>query len=278
MTEPGLDLATLRAFQRPAHDSTQLVDRIAEHLDLHDGYLAFSGGKDSLVCLHLALQAEPNLPVVFFDSGLEYPETLDYLDQIAELLKIPDGIQRYRADPPLLDLLAQTGAWDHRALATGRRQSLREVLINRPARSAHAEHGAGEILGLRSAESAARRHHFNRVLTQANASCRGCCLGPNQAMRRHGGAFTRADGTTSYSPIWNWSTGEVWSYLARHQIPENPVYAKLRSLGAPADALRITTLLDGDHLRHGRVVWLCRGWPDLYEELRIHLPRLAEFT
>ena len=95
----GLDLNTLRALRRPRRDLLALTGRIAGHLDDHDGYLAFSGGKDSLVALHLTLQVEPNIPVVFFDSGLEYPETYSYITALADSWNL--NLEPHRADPPL---------------------------------------------------------------------------------------------------------------------------------------------------------------------------------
>ena len=37
-------------------------------------FIAFSGGKDSTVLLHIARQMYPNIKAVFVDTGLEYPE------------------------------------------------------------------------------------------------------------------------------------------------------------------------------------------------------------
>ncbi|GAI74161.1 unnamed protein product, partial [marine sediment metagenome] len=37
--------------------------------------VAFSGGKDSEVVLYLCLQVAPDVPVVFNNTGVEYPET-----------------------------------------------------------------------------------------------------------------------------------------------------------------------------------------------------------
>jgi phosphoadenosine phosphosulfate reductase len=88
----------------------------------------------------------------------------------------------------------------------------------------------------------------------------------------------RKDGTTAFGPIWNWKTEDVWAYIARHQLPVNPVYARLRAIGAPESALRLSHVLDGNHLERGRVTWLRRGWPNLYEHLRTVLPRIAEFV
>lgn len=42
-------------------------------------YVSFSGGKDSTVLLHLARKLYPNLPALFIDSGVEYPEVRSFV-------------------------------------------------------------------------------------------------------------------------------------------------------------------------------------------------------
>jgi phosphoadenosine phosphosulfate reductase len=71
---------------------------------------------------------------------------------------------------------------------------------------------------------------------------------------------------------------EVWGYIARHSLPINPVYEKLRRIGAPEGCLRVTAMIDANGLELGRVTWLRRGWPDLFDELAQVLPRLREFV
>ncbi|MFD6065306.1 phosphoadenosine phosphosulfate reductase domain-containing protein [Rhodococcus wratislaviensis] len=71
------------------------------------GYVAFSGGKDSLVVLDLARRVEPGVPVVFFDSGLDYPEIYDYLTELAQTWRL--DLHRIPTDPPLLQVLADSG-------------------------------------------------------------------------------------------------------------------------------------------------------------------------
>ena len=53
------------------------------------------------------------MPVVFFDPGLEFPETYRYLEVLRERL----GLQLHgiRARHTTLDVLAASGAWDHTA-------------------------------------------------------------------------------------------------------------------------------------------------------------------
>lgn len=56
--------------------------RIREWIDEfgEDGvYISFSGGKDSTVLLHLVRQINPNIPAVFVDTGLEYPEIREFV-------------------------------------------------------------------------------------------------------------------------------------------------------------------------------------------------------
>lgn len=58
--------------------------RIIEWYSRYDGqvYISFSGGKDSTVLLDLARRLYPNIPAVFADTGLEYPEIKEFVSSI----------------------------------------------------------------------------------------------------------------------------------------------------------------------------------------------------
>lgn len=45
-------------------------------------YVAFSGGKDSTVLLHIVRSLYPKTKAVFFDTGLEYPETRQFVKTV----------------------------------------------------------------------------------------------------------------------------------------------------------------------------------------------------
>lgn len=55
--------------------------RIKQFYDELDGqiYISFSGGKDSTVLLHIAREMYPDIKGVFLNTGLEYPEIIEYI-------------------------------------------------------------------------------------------------------------------------------------------------------------------------------------------------------
>lgn len=50
------------------------IEEWVRHWGKDHVYVSFSGGKDSTVLLHLVRQMYPDIPAMFVDTGLEYPE------------------------------------------------------------------------------------------------------------------------------------------------------------------------------------------------------------
>lgn len=272
--DPGLNVVALQGLRRSRRDVPGLRARIEAHLGAHDGYLAFSGGKDSLVVLDLVRQVDRGVPVVFFDSGLEFPETYQYLAQLAQMWGL-----NFQVIPPrltALELLAGHGGWDHRGRGSAT-PGMHQVLITEPAAKAHAMFGAGELWGVRAQESRGRAAAYTNGLRAASCACEPRCDG-RQRRARHGGRIARVDGTVVFGPVWDWKTDEIWGHISRHLLPVNPVYAKLRRLGAPEHFLRVSMMVEAHRLEEGRITWLRRGWPELFEELAVILPRLREYV
>ena len=61
--------------------------RIIEWYQKNDGkvYVSFSGGKDSTVLLDVVRRIYPDVPAVFIDTGLEYPELREFVKTIQDV-------------------------------------------------------------------------------------------------------------------------------------------------------------------------------------------------
>ena len=91
----GLDLDTkIKLSQRRIRDFYEM--------NRGDVYVAFSGGKDSTVLLHLVRSIFPEVEGVFADTGLEYPEIKDFVKQT-------DNITTIRPNKTFIQVLKDYG-------------------------------------------------------------------------------------------------------------------------------------------------------------------------
>ena len=84
-----MDLKSLQ--EMPIEDKIAITqDRILQWYHHYAGmvYVSFSGGKDSTVLLHIARQIFPNIPAVFCDTGLEFPEIKEFVKSIDNVTTI----------------------------------------------------------------------------------------------------------------------------------------------------------------------------------------------
>ncbi len=68
-------------------EAIQFIKRVEKEFDLHP-VVAYSGGKDSLAVLLLALDAINCRDIIFADTGLEFPETLENIDIVKRELHL----------------------------------------------------------------------------------------------------------------------------------------------------------------------------------------------
>jgi len=120
--------------------------------------------------------------------------------------------------------------------------------------------------------------YYSNLALEIERSCRSCCATKAEQRRAHGGSIARADKTRAYGPVWDWTRDDVWGYIARRELPANPIYDKMRGLGVSEANLRVSHLVDGHFLEQGRATWLRRGWPTLFEEIADVLPRIREYV
>jgi phosphoadenosine phosphosulfate reductase len=244
----------LPSLQNRVNESKKMIEK---HYQENLGYVAWSGGKDSTSVVFLATMLYPDIPIVWFDSGLEFPENKEYIFRLAEQYSF--NLKIFSSDPDALTFLKESGFWNHTQIFEPtshlRNTEFHEVLVTRPSEEAHDAFGLGELLGMRASESKGRK-----VLLSTNR-----------------GVYERKDGAIVCCPIWRWENLHVEGFLSSLNIEENPVYIKLKKLGAPEWSQRVGIVVDGNAAEYGRYTWLRAGWPDLWNELCQVLPRLREW-
>lgn len=90
----------LKAMQAlPLKEKIDLsLERIREWYEAFDGNVAvsFSGGKDSTILLYLARKLYPEIPAVFCNTGLEYPEILSMVRRTPNVVTLRPRIPFHR--------------------------------------------------------------------------------------------------------------------------------------------------------------------------------------
>lgn len=81
--------------------SQQRIREWVSHYGTEGVYISFSGGKDSTVLLHLVRELYPDIPAVFVNTGLEYPEIQHFARSFENVVTLrpamgfPEVISKY---------------------------------------------------------------------------------------------------------------------------------------------------------------------------------------
>lgn len=78
------------------------IHEFVKHCGEENVYVSFSGGKDSTVLLDIVRQEYPDIPAVFCDTGLEYPE-------IKEFVKTFDNVEIIRPAKTFKEVITKYG-------------------------------------------------------------------------------------------------------------------------------------------------------------------------
>lgn len=175
---------------------------------------------DCIVLLDMLVARRPDIPVLFLDTGYHFPETLEYRDRIAAMLRLNLVILK-----PKLTVAQQESQFGILyESAPDRCCGMRKV---EPLFAALEEYDTW-FTGLRREQSKSRAQ-----------------LRPIDDFRLPTGKVLR-----KVSPLAGWTAREVWHYLREHGIPTLPLYERgYASIGcAPCTSLPP----DPDDPRSGR--------------------------
>lgn len=217
----------------------QTIGRIREALATSRmPYVAFSGGKDSLVLAWLVEQITGGVTLAWSDDEMEYPETVKMMTTLNDVgslaFVVTGGVSRHAN---WFDPWTDHPFWRDPLPGT--------VWIEGDQDDWMASQGHDlTFVGTRAEESRKRRDW----LVYANVTW--------------GATYPTRSGTgTRCCPLWDWSSDDVWAYIASHQIPVNPVYDTLERIGVPMHKQRL-----GPLPLVPRAI-LEDGWPDLLVRL-----------
>jgi phosphoadenosine phosphosulfate reductase len=184
-----------------------------------------SFGADSAVLLHLVTLVAPDLPVLFLDTGLHFPETLVYRRTLAQHL----GLTDVRDLRPALTVSEQ-------ARAHGGGLSLRDPDVCCAIRKVAPLDAA--LAGYDGWASGVRRDQtLERSATPVVES-----------VLRGGRPMVKV------APLARWTAADVTDYLDRHDLPRHPLAGRAAGVAYPSIGCAPCTrpIRPGEHLRAGR--------------------------
>ncbi len=207
MLTPDMLKARIRLAMRHPNSATPAREIIEKALEKRV-YVAFSGGRCSQVTLHLVIQQDPDIPVMFNNTGVEYPETVKHVHRIAEEWNL--NFKEIRPETDYWTLVKEHGFPQLRGSSKKkgrpRKPACCRYLKEEPAKRYMEEHHMdGFISGLRVEESRPRALAIYQ-------------RGPYYLAKR--------DGIWKFHPVAVWSMGKLMRYVKDHDIPLNPLYEK----------------------------------------------------
>ncbi len=178
------------------YKAVEFVKRYVNKNDLPVA-VAYSGGKDSLATLHILLEAEMDPDLIFIDTGIELPETLENVEHVAE--KYGLTLHAKKAESGYWNNVDHFGpsARDYRWCCKTCKLGPTALLIKEKY-----DDGVLSFIGQRRYES---KQRMNQGSTWDNPW---------------------VPGQTAGSPIQDWTALHVWLYLFQKDADWNPWYEK----------------------------------------------------
>ena len=184
--------------------------------------IASSFGAQSAVSLHMITQVMPKIPVILIDTGYLFPETYQFVDQLAEALDLDVHVYQSTMSPAWQE--ARYGKlWEKDTRALNEYNQRNKV---EPMDRALNELEVGTwFAGLRREQSKSR-HELPIVQTFKDR--------------------------VKVHPVIDWSNRDIHQYLQKHRLPYNPLWQKgYVSIGDKHSTKPLTLGLSEEETRFG---------------------------
>jgi len=187
------------ATAAPELESASALDRVSWALDNLPGQfvLTSSFGIQSAVLLHLVTQVQPDIPVLFIDTGYLFPETYQFAETLTQRLNLNVRVVTPEWTPARLESVYGK-LWEGGLEGLERYNRLMKV---QPMESALNDLEVGTwFAGLRRQQASSRA---DRPVVEQ-----------------------RADGRFKVYPLIDWTNRDVHDYLTEHDLPYHPLWEK----------------------------------------------------
>jgi len=195
--------------------------------------VSWSGGKDSTIVLHMALQIKPDIVVNFNDTGVEFDETYEFIEAITEAW-----------DLNLVTLKPKTTFW--KIVDEYGFPMIRGKMIKKKKRG---QDGRPMCCTLLKEEPLKRAKLASTLTGITVAESRMRTFGIAQRGQYY---YAKTLKRWNWHPIAFWTYDQVWDYHREHDIPHNKIY-------------------DMGHHRCG--CWPCTGYISWQEALKTSHPK-----
>lgn len=210
------------------------VRRIKEHVKRYGSAarVSFSGGKDSTVLLHLARTIYPDMVGLFSNTGLEFPEIVDFVKSL-------DNIQIVKPKKTFRQVVEQFG---YPIISKVQSKYLYEVRTTKSQKLIDLRMGNLEGKSQKSTISQKWRYLIDAPFKISDKCCYHLKKSPMDfikplapiigTMASEGGARERAylkngcynDRTATLTPISFWTEQDIWDYIHAFNIPYSSIY------------------------------------------------------
>lgn len=209
--------------------------------------VAFSGGKDSTVVLHIVRQYNPDIPVIFANTRVEMPETIKFIRELKEKWN--------------LNLIEVKGKYTFWQIVEKYGLPSTRFLTN--SKIALASKGLTQLQGAPKCCWYLKEEPALNMYRKKGIECVFFGITWDESYNRKWSIIKK--GLLFYHtthkhwkcyPIGYWSELDVWTYIEKNNIPVNPAYEKVDRVGC----IVCTAYKDWEHD-------MARLYPALYKRI-----------